>query len=500
MKVKGMRWWVLGLVVLITIINYLDRGTLNYMWNVTSKHKYELVDASAANKIPPYAIFDSSSSKYKFNKYTLFNVDGSIKVVEDYRVSQFDDGAKKMILYAQKEGIAYDLGFADPNSMHVEIDNMLKKKYALINIFFLIAYGISQMLSGKLYDRIGTRKGFVVSAIIWGTADMLTSFARGITSLSFFRVMLGLGEAGPWPGSAKSNAEWFPAKERAFAQGFFGAGGSLGSAVAPFVISMFYIAFGWKNTFFLVGSLGLVWIIPWLIINKKTPKDHPWITEEEKQHILSGQTAVANTNDKGKSWGELLQDKKSYAVILGRFFLDPIWWMFVVWLPNYLNGRFNLDIKEIAVSAWVPFLGAGIGAIIGGRYSGWLISKKGYTALKARRTAIITGACIALPAMIATIYATTPLLAVILLGVLLGGFQFSIVNIQTLPGDFHSGKTVGSLAGIGGMAAVLGTIGTTFLIPYITTGNNWTPFFVMGALLVPLSMVSIFYFSNKSKT
>jgi ACS family hexuronate transporter-like MFS transporter len=492
MKVKGLRWWVLGLVVLITIINYLDRGTLNYMWNVTSKSKYVLVNINEPNKSAPYAIHDATT-----NSYTLYNANGTSKVVKPETIKTLNNTEKPTIQYAEKGGIAYDLGFTDPTATQVDNDNKLKKLYSYINIFFLIAYGISQMLSGKLYDKIGTRKGFVVSALIWGTADMLTSFARGIASLSFFRVLLGLGEAGPWPGSAKSNAEWFPAKERALAQGFFGAGGSLGSAVAPFVISIFYIAYGWKYTFLIVGSLGILWLIPWLIINKKIPKDHPWITEEEKEHILSGQTVTANNNEKGKSWGELLKDKKSYSVILGRFFLDPIWWMFVVWLPNYLNGRFNLDIKEIAVSAWVPFLGAGIGAIIGGKYSGWLITKKGFEASKARRTAIITGACITLPAMIGTVFAPTPLIAVLLMACLLGGFQFSIVNIQTLPSDYHSGKTVGSLAGLGGMAAVLGTIATTFLIPYITTGNNWTPFFVMGALLVPLSIGCILFFSNK---
>lgn len=495
MKVKGLRWWVLSLVVLITIINYLDRGTLNYMWNVTCKYKYKLVDANEVNTTKPYAVLNATT-----NEYTLYNEDGSIKVVKAATVKTLNNLDKPTMQYAEKGGIAYDLGFTDPYATQVQNDNKLKKLYSYINIFFLIAYGISQMLSGKLYDKIGTRKGFVVSAIIWGTADMLTSFARGIASLSFFRVLLGLGEAGPWPGSAKSNAEWFPAKERALAQGFFGAGGSLGSAVAPFVISMFYIAFGWKHTFLIVGSLGILWLIPWLIINKKAPKDHPWITEEEKQHILSGQTVTANNNETGKSWGELLKDKKSYSVILGRFFLDPIWWMFVVWLPNYLNGRFNLDIKEIAVSAWVPFLGAGIGAIIGGKYSGWLITKKGFEASKARRTAIIIGACITLPAMIGTVFAPTPLIAVLLMACLLGGFQFSIVNIQTLPSDFHSGKTVGSLAGLGGMAAVLGTIISTFLIPYITTGNNWTPFFIMGAVLVPLSISCILFFSDKKLT
>jgi ACS family hexuronate transporter-like MFS transporter len=364
-------------------------------------------------------------------------------------------------------------------------------------MFFMVAYGISQLVSGRVYDKIGTRKGFVMSAIIWGTADMLTSLARGVASLSLFRVMLGLGEAGPWPGTVKSNAEWFPVKERAFAQGMFGAGGSIGNILAPLVISMLFLAFDWQKTFIIVGSLGIIWIIPWLLLNKKKPAEHPWITEEEKEHILSGQPQNTAVHEKGLSWKELLQDKKSYAVILGRFFLDPIWWMFVAWLPIYLSNQFKLDIKQVAFSAWVPYVGAAIGAIVGGWFSGYLI-RKGKTVQGARKTAIVLGAAISLPAMIAAAFATTALVAVIIMAFILGGFQFTIVNIQTLPSDYHSGKTIGSLAGLGGAAAVLGTIITMFLVPYITSDNNWIFFFVMGALLVPLSISSVFIFGKKN--
>ena len=488
MKIKGLRWWVLGLVVLITIINYLDRGTLNYMWVANTKLHYPVVITGAAPRPLPYAVYSPVKQQY-----TLYDANGTVTVVEEKDVV---GGKDNTIEYIRRGGIAYELGLVNKHDPQAVIDDKLKKLYSYVYMFFMVAYGISQLVSGKLYDRIGTRKGFVVSALIWGTADMLTCFATGIVSLGFFRVVLGLGEAGPWPGTVKSNAEWFPVKERAFAQGLFGAGGSIGNILAPVIISFLFLAFGWRNTFVIVGSLGIIWIIPWLILNRRMPKEHPWITEDEKQHILSGQPVVTASTEAAQSWSTLLKDKKSYAVVLGRFFLDPIWWMFVAWLPIYLSNKFKLDIKQVAFSAWVPYVGGAVGAIAGGWFSGLLI-RKGKPVPVARKIAIVTGACIALPAMIAAAYADTALVAVLIMAFILGGFQFTIVNIQTLPSDYHSGKTVGSLAGLGGASAVLGTIITMFLVPYITTGNNWVFFFAMGALLVPLSVGAVFLFSEK---
>jgi ACS family hexuronate transporter-like MFS transporter len=488
MKVKGLRWWVLGLIVLITIINYLDRGTLNYMWVANTKTAYTLY-TPAAPVSRPYAVYEPGTKQYH-----LVNTDGTEQTVDEQLVTPLSETS---VQFTRKGGIAYGLGLVDPNDSAKVTDDKLKKLYSYIYMFFMVAYGISQLVSGRIYDKIGTRKGFVMSALIWGMADMLTSLARGVASLSFFRVLLGLGEAGPWPGTVKSNAEWFPVKERALAQGLFGAGGSIGNILAPLIISMLYIAYGWKTTFVIIGSLGIFWIIPWLIINKKKPAEHPWITDEEKEYILSGQPGNNIANQPALSWKELLQDKKSYSVILGRFFLDPIWWMFVAWLPIYLSNQFKLDIKQVAFSAWVPYVGAAIGAIVGGWFSGYLM-RKGKTVNGARKIAILTGAAISLPAMIAAAFASTALVAVIIMAFILAGFQFSIVNIQTLPSDYHSGKTVGSLAGLGGAAAVLGTIVTMFLVPYITSDNNWVYFFVMGALLVPLAISSVFIFGKKN--
>ncbi len=491
MKINGMRWLVLGIIVLITIINYLDRGTLNYMWIANTKIDYTLLEASASMPSSGSAIFHQD-----LHQYTLYNQDGTTQNVDTAYILVHPNGQTNKVQYIKKGGIAIDLKLVDPNLPPAELAKQSKKLLSYITMFFMFAYGVSQLVSGKLYDKIGTRKGFFVSVVIWSLADMCTSFATGVSSLINCRMLLGLGEAGPWPGAVKSNAEWFPVKERALAQGLFGAGGSVGSILAPVIISMLYLAFGWKQTFLIVGSLGLIWLIPWFIINKATPAKHPWVSEEERNHILGGQTATAtNTNDQAKSWGELLRLKNSYAIILGRFFLDPIWWMFVTWLPIYLGEVFKLDIKQIAFSAWVPYVGAAIGAISGGVFSGRLI-KQGVAVNKARKRAIIIGACVILPAMIAAAFATTALVAVLLMAFILGGFQFAVVNIQTLPSDFHTGKTVGSLAGLGGAAAVMGTIVSMFAVPYITAGGNWLLFFAMGAIMVPLAVTCVFAFSK----
>lgn len=426
MKIKGLRWWVIALIVIVTIINYLDRNTLAIMW----------------------------------------------------------------------QGIVSDLNLIDPDLPADDYSQQSKALYSYIYMFFMVAYGISQMLSGKLYDKIGTRKGFSFSVSIWAIADACTAFAKGLPSLCFFRSMLGFGEAGPWPGAVKSNGEWFPQKERAFAQGLFNAGASIGAILSPIIIAVLYMAVGWKWTFIVIGLLGVLWLIPWLIINKKGPKEHPWITDEERQYILDGQPEVVVSDDKGLSWGQLLKNKKSYAVILGRFFLDPVWWMFVAWLPIYLFDVYGLDIKSIGMTAWVPYVGAMIGSLAGGWYSGSML-KRGRSVGFARKSAVLIGSGIMLPALIATAFATTPYSAVVLMALILFGFQFAMGNIQTMPSDIFSGKTVGSLAGLGGAAATLGTIISMIFIPSLTAGGNWTPFFILGAVLVPLCLFCVYFFGGK---
>jgi ACS family hexuronate transporter-like MFS transporter len=374
-----------------------------------------------------------------------------------------------------------------------------KDQFKYILTFFMIGYAISQMVSGRIYDKIGTRRGFVMSILIWSASSAMHGLSSSIAMFSSLRATLGFGEAGNWPGATKSNAEWFPVKERALAQGIFNAGASVGAVISAPLIAYLYITFGWRTTFPIIATFSLLWLIPWLIINKKLPKDHPWITEEERAYILEGQAVSARpSQERVLSWSELLRYKQSWSVIVSRFFLDPIWWMFVNWLPFYLYETFQFDVKQIGYFAWVPYVGAAAGSFIGGWFSGFLM-KRGWSVNKARKTAIVIGNVVCFPAMVASAYATSPLIAVLLMSVILFGYQFSMNNIQTLPSDFLSGKSVGSLAGIGGTTAAFGVIISMWFVPWLTQGGNWLPFFMMGALFVPLGLLSVFLFAGEIK-
>ena len=417
MKIKGLRWWIIGLVCLATIINYIDRSALAIMWPDISK----------------------------------------------------------------------DLG-------------MDKNQYALILNVFLVAYAVGQSLSGKMFDKIGTRAGFVVSITIWGLATAVHALARGVMTFSIFRVFLGLGEAGNWPGAVKSNAEWFPTKERALAQGIFNSGAALGSIVAPPLIAIIWVAIGWEMTFVLLGLLGLLWVIPWLIINKAVPSKHPWVTEEEKAHILSGIEIKEEENEKpGLSMLEILSHRESWAVLASRFFVEPIWWLFVGWMPIYLADVYGFNVKEIGFFAWVPYVGAALGSLSGGYFSGRLMIN-GATVDQARKKTILVGCVIMFLGLVATILAgDTAIKFVAIVAFVLYGFQFVISNIQTIPSDLFSGKSVGSLAGLGGTVGIFSVIVMNFLVPVITDNYSYTPIFIMIAAFVPLGFLSIRFFAKEIK-
>jgi len=366
-----------------------------------------------------------------------------------------------------------------------------KEDYAMILSFFMVSYALGQSLFGKIFDALGTRFGFLLSIGVWSVSIALHAVSNSAAALSAARVALGFGEAGNWPGATKANAEWFPIHERALAQGIFNSGASIGGIISAPLIALMYIWVGWKATFFMIGFLGAVWMIPWYILYKAGPDKHPWITPEEKEYILTGQRASEDSDEEEFAPGflEMLRYRETWAVIISRFFLDPVWWLFVSWLPLYLADQFGFDVKQIGMFAWVPYVGAAIGGIFGGWLSGKLISR-GWTVNAARKTVIIAGGVIMVPALLATAVASTPLLAVLLMAVILFGFQLAIGNIQTLPSDFYSGKSVGSVAGLGGTAAVVGVLITIWLVPILTV-NSYVPFFLLGAALVPLAIVPL---------
>ena len=375
-----------------------------------------------------------------------------------------------------------------------------KNALAYITTFFMIAYAIGQTVTGKMMDAIGTRLGMVVSIVGWSISIALHSFAKGLSSFGFFRLMLGISEAGNWPGATKSNAEWFPAKERGIAQGIFGAGASLGSVVAaPFIASL-YLAFGWRVTFIGIAALGLLWLIPWLIINKSTPDKHPWITAEEQEYILKTAQNKNNSQEKIFTWKELLRFKNTWGILSSRFLIDPVWWLFVTWLPTFLKEQFHFDIKQVGAFTWFPYLCAAIGGLLGGFFASQKI-KKGVDAAIARKQAVTIGCTLMLASLSLTAFYLDSLkdninLAIGLISTTLFGFQFLICNIQTLPSDYFGGKNVGTVSGMGGTTAVVGTLITTLSVPIITK-TGYTSFFILGSILVPLSWICLTFITSK---
>ncbi|MDJ0761180.1 MAG: MFS transporter [Woeseiaceae bacterium] len=408
-KIGKLRWTIVTLVAIATVINYIDRGALGFLWPEISE----------------------------------------------------------------------DLGLS-------------KTDYAIILNVFTFAYAFGQTLFGKIFDWIGTRIAFVLCIGVWSLATMLHAVATNLAGFVTFRAILGLSEAGNWPGATKANAEWFPIKERALAQGIFNSGAAIGGIVsAPIIAFLFVYLESWQATFITIGALGLLWLIPWLFVYKSGPDKHPWISETEREYILTGQRN-AETNEVATyapDTKEILSRKESWGVILASFFLDPIWWLFVGWLPLYLSETYGFGVAEIGRYAWVPYVGAMFGAWFGGLLAQNRIDS-GWTVNKSRKFVISLGGLIMLVSLLMTIKAATPLIAVLLMAAILFGFQTAVGNIQTLPSDFYSGKSVGSLAGYAGTAAKLAVVLLNFLIPVITV-NSYAPAFAVGAGLAIMTVLSV---------
>ncbi len=418
MKIKGLRWWIIGLIFVATVINYIDRTAFALLWPQMGE----------------------------------------------------------------------DLG----------MDN---SDYALMLNIFMVTYAASKFLSGRLYDQIGTRIGFILSIVVWSAAAAFHAVAKGIVSLSIVRGLLGLGEAGLWPGAVKSNGEWFPVKQRALAQGIFNSGASIGNVIAPIVIVFLYAQFGWKMTYVILGVVGLLWVVPWFVLNKSKPEDHPWITEKERDLILNDRLKNNDVDVKGAkslSVGKILSYKQPWGVLFCRFFIEPIWWFFAGWMPIYLNSKFGLSIEEIGVTMWISYLMAAAGGILGGMFTEAIIKRTNVDV--GRKASIVLGSLLIIVGFVSIILFVNDsnyMTFIYLAGVALFGFQFAIGNIQTLSSDLFKGPSVGTLAGLAGTIAAVSPIIMNWFIGTITKGGSYTPAFIAITLSVVLAVISIFFFIKK---
>jgi ACS family hexuronate transporter-like MFS transporter len=358
--------------------------------------------------------------------------------------------------------------------------------YAAVQNSFLLLYAISQMLSGRLYDRIGTRLGFVFSIVVWSGAAIMHAFASGVGAFRVWRAVLGFGEAGNWPGAAKAVGEWFPVRERALGMGIFNTGAAIGGALSPPIIAWLAVSYGWRATFILTGVLGLAWLGAWLVVYT-IPERHPWITEAERAHITSDRVDPFAAGWM-PGWLELLAYRQTWAVVAGRFLTDPIWWLYVFWLPSYFQEARGFSLQQIGWSAWFPFLCAGIGALGGGWASGFLI-QRGWSVDRARKVVMAIGALL-MPAGILAVRADSPYSALVLMGIVLFGFQVWINNVQTLPSDFFPKSAVASVFGLGGTSAAIASVLYNWGTGRVVDIAGYTPVFVVAGFLGPVGLIT----------
>lgn len=365
-------------------------------------------------------------------------------------------------------------------------------EYANILTAFLIPYTAMYIVSGWLVDRVGTRVSLAIFMVWWSTANVLHGFARGAWSLGVFRFLLGMGESGNFMAAEKAISEWFPAKERALANGLVNAAAATGAIAAPPLIAWITINFGWRFAFVATGLLGFVWLAIWLFVYW-VPRQHKQITAEELAYIEEGRATVSSKQT--VSYGELLRSPQTWGLLLSRVLADPVWWFYLFWLPKYLQEVRHFTLVQIGLFAWMPYLSADFGSIVGGWLSGYFISRK-VDVLKARRLAMIPAAAL-MPLGILVAYLPS-FWAMAMICVVTFCHMVWKTNLMTMTNDVFPTRIVGRAAGVVGLGSGLGGALSTPVVGRIVDAFGYDAVFWMMGVLHPLATLLIFRLVRKS--
>jgi MFS transporter, ACS family, hexuronate transporter len=361
--------------------------------------------------------------------------------------------------------------------------------YSHIVTFFLAAYAIMYAVSGYIVDRLGTRRGLALFVISWSVAQMLHGLAIGKWSLAGCRFLLGLTEPGNFPAATKAIREWFPPRQRALGVGIFNLGSSLGAAVAAPVAAFIGLHYGWRAAFVATGALGLAWIGIWLILYQ-APERNRWLSQRELAELqaegLGSEPAEVRSQ---VNWLSVFRSRPCVMLILARFLSDPVIYFIIFWLPAYLQKERGFGLEDIGKFGWVPYTFGGLGYLIGGWFSGKLISR-GWSLPNARKAAMALGAGF-LPAAILAPLMPTAGLAIAASSFVVLGHAIWVANLLTLPADIFPSGQVGTASGLSGMGGSVGGILATLLTGYIVTRFSYTPLFVWAGLMHPLAFLLI---------
>jgi ACS family hexuronate transporter-like MFS transporter len=345
--------------------------------------------------------------------------------------------------------------------------------YSRVIFAFMLAYTIMNGVSGPLIDRLGTRVGFALTTAWWSVAAMLQALAKGAWSLGLCRFLLGMGEAGNWPGCVKVVAEWFPVQERALASGIFNSGAAFGAILAPPLIVLIVLKAGWRAAFLMVGLTGLVWVFLWLSIYR-TPR----------------QVKAEATAPPTPPW-TLFRQRFVWSFTVAKIFLDPVWYFYVFWFPEYLKRARHLDLASIGKLAWIPYLVAGLGNIIGGWFSGFLL-RRGVPVTIARKSAL-TIFILLMASAIPAVFVSETSVSIGLISLAMLGYTGVSANMLAFPADVYPKNVVASIWGLASMGSGFGGMVFVLATGWLVDRYSYTPVFV-GFGSIPMIALLIVWF------
>ncbi|QHT70334.1 MFS transporter [Rhodocytophaga rosea] len=348
-------------------------------------------------------------------------------------------------------------------------------QYSNIVVAFQAAYAIGFLFMGWIMDKFGTKKGFSFALIFWSITAMAHALAKSATGFGIARFGLGLGEAGNFPACIKTIAEWFPKKERSFATGIFNAGTNVGAILAPPIVAWLTLSLSWRWAFIATGAIGFLWLIVWWVMYDR-PEKHSQLSKAELDYIRSdAEEPVVKT-----PWIKLIPHRQTWAFALGKFMTDPIWWIYLFWLPDFLNKNYGLDLKGVALPIIIIYLVSDVGSVAGGWFSSFLM-KKGWDANRARKTTMLICAISVVPMVFAS--QVTSLWAIVaLISLATSAHQGWSANLYTLTSDMFPRHAVGSVVGIGGMLGAVGGMFIAKIVGFILeyTGSYMIIFTIAG--------------------
>lgn len=366
--------------------------------------------------------------------------------------------------------------------------------YANIIFAFQLAYAIGFIFAGRVIDWLGTKRGFSVAIVIWSVAAIGhaeapavgtalaplvgffgAGFSTSVIGFAAMRLLLGLGEAGNFPAAIKTVAEWFPRSERALATGIFNSGTNIGALATPLVVPYITITYGWYWAFILTGVIGFAWLVLWLVLYAPAAT-HPRLSAPERAYIASGSVEDAA---RALPWRKIVPHRQAWAFAMGKFLTDPVWWLYLFWIPDFLNRNYGVNLTQMGPPLVAIYLMADVGSVAGGWLSSWLIGL-GWTVNRARKTAMLCMAIAVVPIVFAS-SAQSLWVAVALVGLAAAAHQGWSANLYTLTSDTFPKSAVGSVVGFGGMWGAVGGMLISKVTGYILdTSGSYLPVFIMA--------------------